>query len=150
MYLKRLNAEGSVASGSPEAAYCKVLHAPNTWHPAQSFLDSGIASGHISLSAGKVVIKTAEGEDDLVYKIVSAPGFFCCHCGMTVGSSKEGVEHIAKEHQDAKESPDPMNPSGVRRNNHFVCEYVSGPQGNGPTAMEVVQEQAKKNRRRAN
>lgn len=82
------------------------------------FVEQQAKEGILSLGGGNITLKTDEG--DLVYKIVAAPGYYCCHCNEQVGDGKEGEKHVDEKHK-GKESPDPNNPAGYRREHSYTC-----------------------------
>lgn len=119
--------EGDILN-EPELDYIEVKH--TGVHAEQNFserlVQDGVKRGYITLSRG---VLTLHGEpEDLDYKIARTPGFYCCHCGVEIpdaglrtpedSSITIGTRHVRQEHGD-KESPDPSNPSGYRRINHY-------------------------------
>jgi hypothetical protein len=111
-------------------------------HKEQNFSDrmvqAGLVAGFASIANGELTLK-AEPED-LVYKILRGPGYYCCHCGEQLvdanlfvkdpktGESTEvtrGMVHVDTVH-NGEESPDPSNPSGYRRVAGYECELEEG------------------------
>lgn len=123
------DADGNVvpnpSTGGGKVSHLRVRRATKRWLASPSVLEQGFAEGYFSLKDGELTIKTAEGEPDVVYKVVTPPGWYCCHCGKRIGDSKEGAEHVKLEHPGLP-SPDDNNPSGWRRDNHYTLEFVSG------------------------
>jgi hypothetical protein len=103
----------------PKPTHVKVLRAGPRQHFSQDFLDRQIAAGLISLGNGKITVKTADGEPDLVYTIETGPGLYCCHCKAPMDDSKSAQAHVAEKHGGAS-SPDKNNPSGYRRDNWYT------------------------------
>jgi hypothetical protein len=132
-------------AGNPTTvSHLRVLQEPQNgqWNVGQRTIDKGIAEGWLSIGGGKLTIKTAEGEPDVVYQIVQPPGHYCVYCGEAVGSTKRGLKHVAEKHAGEKlatltpEGKLPENctqhmldqinnPSGVAKFNHFVTRRVS-------------------------
>jgi hypothetical protein len=95
------------------------------WHPSPRVIDRGLAEGWLSIGGGEVRIKTAPDVDDHVFKILAAPGVFCCHCGAKLDAGNEVAQaHVADEHSGA-DSPDESNPAGYRYDNFTRLERVS-------------------------
>lgn len=117
MFLKKIYDH---SSGSPVVSHVEVKSAPATQKITPRFLQQNLASGLVSASNGQITIKTAEGEDDLVYKIQQGPGLYCCHCEEPLDDSKAAQTHVAEEHED-EDSPDENNPAGYRMDNFYLC-----------------------------
>jgi len=69
---------------------------------------------------------------DVVYTIVRGPGYHCCHCGLELpddaapGDTRPGAAsrlHVATHHKGVT-SPDPQNPAGYCRLDHYECVKV--------------------------
>lgn len=112
------------------------------WHVGQRTIDKGLAEGWLTVGGGKLTLKTADGEPDVQYEIVQPPGYYCVYCGVAVGSTKRGLQHIVEVHAGEKlatltpegklpenctqEMVDQINnPSGVARFNHFVARRLA-------------------------
>lgn len=87
-------------------------------HFSERFIHGGVAEGWLAFADGRVTIRNDVG-DDAVYRITRGPGWYCCHCDAQLANSKEGALHVARTHRGAA-SPDPNNPSGWCRINHYV------------------------------
>lgn len=122
---KKGNLVENPTTKGPQVSHLRVRRATKRWMPSPSVIEQGLAEGYFSLKDGQLTIKTEDGQPDVVYKIVTAPGFYCCHCAKKLGDSKEGAEHVKLDHPGA-DSPDDSNPSGWRRDNHYTLEFVSG------------------------
>lgn len=73
--------------------------------------------------AGSNVILHAEG-GDVIFKVLSIPGRYCCHCGIKLTDDQTGEAaraHVAGEHA-GKKSLDAENLSGYRMQNYYDCE----------------------------
>lgn len=79
------------------------------------------ANGIISIAGGKIIWKTADGQDDVAYKIVRVPGMYCCHCGQQQSDSGSAKLHVIEFHS-GDVSPDQNNPSGYCKDNWFTCK----------------------------
>jgi hypothetical protein len=119
---------GAVTEVKPGAVRgVKVLSArAGVHHFTQNFIDGGVREGWLSLGGGKLTVTPAEG-DPVVYRIVRTPGHYCCHCdaplsdaGQLRGGKTLGTLHVEEKHGGAA-SPDPNNPAGYRRENHYTC-----------------------------
>lgn len=109
------------SSGTPVLTHVKVLRAGPVQKITPKFLQQQMAAGILSAGNGKITLKTAEGEDDLVYKIQRGPGLYCCHCEAPLTDSKAAQKHVTEEH-DNEDSPDETNPAGYRMDNFYLCE----------------------------
>lgn len=101
----------------------------------QNFSDrliaQGIAEGWVSIGKGLLTVHAAP--EDLTYKILRTPGYYCCHCGEQIvdagaPSAPEsavtlGVKHVAEAHGSVK-SPDSENPSGYLWSKRYSCELL--------------------------
>lgn len=104
-------------------------------HLSRNFIDGGVREGWLVMGEGQVMIRPVEGPA-VIYRIVRAPGHYCCHCDaaivdagqMTAGQTK-GQRHVAEAHR-GQPSPDPNNPAGYRRDNFYTCVLLSGEQQN--------------------
>lgn len=99
---------------------------------SQKMIEAGQAAGFLTISKGELIIHAKP--EDLTYKILRGPGYYCCHCGEAIvdanlfvkGDDGEptdrtiGMVHVEEVH-GGKESPDSNNPSGYRRVNGVEC-----------------------------
>jgi hypothetical protein len=95
---------------------------------SESLVRNGVAGGFVTLGKGRLVLHVKP--EDLVYAIKRVPGYYCCHCGVALPDAGAfvsvshlpgvtvGMQHVADAHGKAK-SPDPGNPSGYCRLNHY-------------------------------
>ena len=120
MYLKRRYKDGKVSG-------VKVLRAHKIEHLSPNMVQTGLMEGWASMKDGKF---TVHGEDgDVSFHVVRLPDtYWCCHCDEEIvdaglRSSVDGLtigqRHVKDKHGDAK-SPDPSNPAGYRKDNHFT------------------------------
>lgn len=89
-----------------------------------ALLDEGEALGVITRARGLITIHGTNG--DVVYRIASGPGLYCCHCGERLGDVGEpnvGRQHVTTQHAGV-ESPEHQNPAGYRGQNSFACVLV--------------------------
>lgn len=118
----------------PPIDYITVEHTGA--NPEQNFTEklvrAGLREGFLSISGNKLTLQAQP--EDLKYTIKRHPGYYCCHCGMelpdagvmeTDEDGKEtgrtlGLVHVEEQHEGA-ESPDPSNPSGYQRLDHYEC-----------------------------
>jgi hypothetical protein len=122
------NKAGRPEDKRPVPTHVTVKRPTQEMHFNQGFLDRELANGILSIGGGKLTFKTADGEPDLVYRIVSPPGIYCCHCSASLGSEQEARTHVAEKHA-GKKSPDLKpcgagisgNPAGYRQDNFYTC-----------------------------
>lgn len=125
MEFKKHFVAGSVDAKAPVVSHLRVRRITKRWFLTPDRLEDGAQEGYFSVKDGQLSIKTAEGEPDVVYKIVRGPGWYCCHCAKKLSDSVEGAAHVKAEHAGVT-SPDDNNPSGWSRDNHYTLEWVSG------------------------
>lgn len=109
------------SSGSPVLTHVKVLRAKKYQKFATELIQREIASGLFSVVNGRIIIKTIDGEPDLVYKIVSGPGTYCCFCNAQLADSKDALQHVQDIHPKEK-CPDSQNPAGYRVDHFYFGE----------------------------
>lgn len=93
---------------------------------SERLVRAGVAEGFMTLGQGKLILHTVEGQPDLEYKILRAPGWYCCHCGQSLENANAefapgvsyGTQHVLTQHPEM-ESPDRENPSGYERLNGY-------------------------------
>lgn len=117
MYLKRIFDH---SSGKPVLSHIKVLRAGTEQKITPHLVEKLAAQGVLTLGGGKITLKTGEGEPDLVWAIVRAPGLYCCHCDAPQGDSLEAQAHVFSVHPETP-SPDANNPAGYRKDNFYFC-----------------------------
>ncbi len=149
MYLKRMYAP-AVEGEARKCSHIKVLRANAGWHVSPRLVERGAAEGWLSLVDGKVVVKTATDEADLVYAIKRAPGHYCCECERALDDEHSARRHVLEEHagMNAKKLPadndalrkdfgrllkmhdfqsaDAQNPAGYCRINYYDCVQQEG------------------------
>jgi hypothetical protein len=101
-------------------------------HFTPGLLDRGMAEGWLSVSRGVITLHAAEG--DLAFRILRAPGHYCCHCGVPIEhggawvdeakTQTKGQAHVATAHPKTT-SPDPANPAGYERINYYHTERLA-------------------------
>jgi hypothetical protein len=86
-----------------------------------SLVTKALQEGWMELHEGQLVLK---GEpENLVYAIRRQPGRYCLHCGEKLPDDEGGALsrlHVAARHRGLS-SPDPGNPGGYEKLNHFEC-----------------------------
>lgn len=93
MHVKRIFVDG-------EPDHLEILHAPEiggAQHFSPRLVWAGAAEGWLSLTDGKIIIKTARGKPNLEFKILAPPGRY----------------------------DDPSEPAGYRIDNFYRCERVA-------------------------
>lgn len=92
----------------------------------QNFSENFLQNPFVTKSADKITLHGVDG--DVVYKIKRVPGHYCSHCGVAIPDAGQvldatttvGQKHVREKHVGAK-SPDPQNPAGYERINHYEC-----------------------------
>lgn len=97
----------------------KILRLGQKQNLSPRLVEAAVAQGWMKLEQGRITLK-AEPQD-VTLRIVSAPGYYCCHCDAAWDNGASGRTHIAQAHK-GELSPDPNNPAGYRRDNFFACE----------------------------
>ena len=105
---------------TPRVSHLRVLHAGPRQNITPRIIGQGAEEGWLSMGGGTITLKTVDGQPDLVYRIVRAPGLYCCHCETRLPDQTGARAHVA-EHHPAVPSPDANNPSGYRRDDFFAC-----------------------------
>ena len=105
----------------PKLHHIKVLRAKDKQHFSTRFVEKSLADGLLSMGDGQLILRT---RPKLTYRIVRAPGYYCCHCHRPADDGSAARLHIEAEHKD-EASPDPCNPAGYRRDNFYSCERIS-------------------------
>ena len=105
--------------GEPVVDTIKVKRLSKHQNFTQKFIDKAVREGYATLSKGKVIIHTQDG--DLEFKILRSPGYFCCHDNKSLGGEKECRDYV-KDNFAGIDSPDKNNPSGYRKDNFHACE----------------------------
>ena len=118
MLLKRVYDHSGAA---PVIDHVKVLRSKDRQNFSTRFVEQHLADGLLSIGKGQITLHTVP---ELIYRIVRKPGYYCCHDDIPVADADDAKRHIAK-HFKGKESPDPSNPAGYRRDNFYACEKVN-------------------------
>ena len=132
MLLKRIylrNEEGEVVDRqNPTVLGVQVLRAKDFQRFSPDLVAAGVAQGWIVVEGNTLTVKNSVPNDDgsytvqnIVYRIVSRPGYYCCQCDAPVANAEDAKAHILAEHPD-QTSPDPSNPAGYRRTHSIDCE----------------------------
>jgi len=126
MEIKRLykkHDDGSLIleKGEPVVDTIKVKRLSKRQNFTQKFIDNAVREGYATLSKGKVILHTQDG--DLEFKILRSPGYFCCHDNKSLGGEKECRKYVKDNFNDIA-SPDKNNPSGYRKDNFHACELL--------------------------
>jgi len=102
-YAKEKDGTLKLKDGRPIVTHVKVLRAGPKQKISSRFVSEQAAVGILSIGDGKISLKTADGDPDLVYTIERGPGYYCCHCWLKVADAWEALTHIAAEHADMPE-----------------------------------------------
>lgn len=126
MKLKRIYAARAEGE-APKLDHMKILHAGPRQRFSTGLVDAAVLEGWMTLGGGKIVIHAQPA--DVTYKIVRMPGYYCCHCAMSLDEvvrrhqldgGLAAQAHVASAHPGAA-SPDPGNPVGYCRLNFYDC-----------------------------
>ncbi len=105
--------------GQPILDHIKVLRHSKKQNFTQKKIDQGVTDGFMTLSKGQIILHAKPA--DLIYKIIRAPGYYCCF-----DNSKHGGEAEARQYTKDKYAgevcDDSNNPAGYRKDNFFHCE----------------------------
>jgi hypothetical protein len=133
--LKDPERDEGVVLNPPQIDHFEIRHTGN--HEAQNFseglVEAGRREGFLTFAQGKITLKCKP--EDLNYKILRGPGYYCCHCGKQLQDANffiknasgeqtkttRGMQHVETVHKGAK-SPDLGNPAGYRRVSGYECE----------------------------
>ena len=119
MEIKRVFKTDNDGQPTDDLDYVRVSRVSKRQNFTQRFIDRAIQEGFASLVKGELVIHARP--DELIYKILRMPGYFCCHDNAPLGSEKEAVEYLDANF-DGAASPDANNPAGYRKDNFLACE----------------------------
>ena len=138
MILKRLYDKTNPAQLVCNGVVIKSLGATERQNWSPDLIADAVAQGWMRLEGqerivliGTVVSREGErlGTVEVPYKVVEAPGYYCCHCearlpGMPgvrdVALNLQRQAHVVEKHKDTP-SPDPENPAGYRGVSHYGC-----------------------------
>lgn len=112
--------KGKIDQQVPPVRGVEVQQTSPVQHFSERVVAGGLAEGWLVIGDGRITIRNAIG-DDVVYRIVRAPGWYCCHDGKKLNNSDEGREYVDTFFKGVP-SPDPNNPSGWCRIHHYVGE----------------------------
>jgi hypothetical protein len=117
MYLKRVYKTDE--DGQLVLDGVRVLRAGPRQKFAAQLVTQAALDGWMRLSSdGKLLLLT---DPPLTYRIVRRPGYYCSHDGVRLTDQEAARAYVASKYPGV-ESPDPQNPSGYERINHFECE----------------------------
>lgn len=77
-----------------------------------------LQEGWMEMKAGKIILKA--NPEDLVYTIIKEPGYYCCHDGKKLDDANMAKTYV-EQHFAGIPSPDPNNPLGYMKINHYEC-----------------------------
>jgi len=146
----RATARNPLGLRDPSRQLNDVLNPPPVDHflvkhtgvnPEQNFSEklirAGQTEGFLTMSGGRLILHSKP--ENLQYKILRGPGYYCCHCGKELPDANLfikddqgeptdrtfGMEHVEQVHS-GKKSPDSNNPAGYRRVNGYECVLEEG------------------------
>lgn len=126
-------------------SHIEMQRSTERWHASPRVVEKGIAEGWLSVGGGKLTIKTAVDDQDVVYKIDRGPGHYCCECHAPLDGEHSARRHVLEEHASVPaklipkdnqelqdgfhalladqefESSDGANPSGYCKLNYYDC-----------------------------
>jgi len=108
-------------------------------------VSGAMAEGWMRMDDKYIYIKTTE--EELVYKINKRPGYYCCFDDKYFESVDMVKSWVESNYKD-KESPDPQNPLGYKKLNHYECvleahqheKYKANKENNSPGFMKKLKE----------
>ena len=119
MLLKRIYDQ---SGDEPVLDHIKVLKSTKRQNFTQKLINRGVEEGWLSMGQGKITLHTVP---ELNYRVVRAPGFYCCFDDAKLDDDKHGDRYVA-ENYAGQTSPDKNNPAGYRKDNFFACELIEG------------------------
>lgn len=121
-WVKKTDEHGN-CTNQPPLDYISVGHTGT--HAEQNFsvnfVADGMAQGWLSISGDTLTLHAVP--EDLHYRILRRPGRYCLHCAAQLPDDEKGLLarlHVSTEHPGIA-SPDPSNPAGYEKLNHFEC-----------------------------
>jgi hypothetical protein len=117
MFLRRV-----YDTNTGEFQYLKAISVSQTQKFTQPLINQLIGEGLCSVSKGVITIHTEPQE--LRYRVVAIPGYYCCFDNTKLADQFEARKYVA-ENFAGQESPDPQNPAGYRNDAFFLCELIN-------------------------
>lgn len=85
-------------------------------------VERALAEGWLAISNGQLHFATKPKKTS--YKIVAAPGVYCCHCEQELEGGNEIAQAHVRDCALGAESPDRENPSGYKVTHFYSLEAV--------------------------
>ena len=119
---------GIMSGDEPVLTGISLSRMPNTGiqRLTQKLIDKTVQDGFMTLSKGKVIFHTVDG--DVAFNIVRVPGYYCCFTNKQLGDQKEARKYIEANFK-GKASPCKNNPAGYRKDNFYTCELIAEGEG---------------------
>ena len=117
MQLKRIY---DLTGKEPVLDHVKILTMSKNQNFTQKRINEFVESGLATMSKGMITLHT---KPEVAYKIVRAPGIFCCHDNKKLGSDKDAQKYMMEKFK-GKPSPDKNNPAGYRKDSFFATELI--------------------------
>jgi hypothetical protein len=105
-----------------EFQYLKVTQVSQTQKLTQPLINQLILEGLCSINRDTITIHTEP--EELRYKVIAIPGYYCCFDNAKLADQFEARKYIAENFAE-QESPDPQNPAGYRNDSFFLCELIN-------------------------
>ena len=100
----------------------KLLKKPGDIHNfATDFVYENLANGSFSMNRGIISMHT-DG-DDVKYRVIRGPGYYCCFDDVQLSGEDAAREYVVNNFA-GQESPDKNNPSGYRKDSFFHCRLI--------------------------
>lgn len=98
--------------------YVEILRAGDTQNFSTRLVAGALQEGWMEMINGKIIVKSQP--ENLVYKIVKEPGYYCCHDGKKLEDAIMAKNYVESNFSGVP-SPDPNNPAGYMKINHYEC-----------------------------
>ena len=124
-------AEGVILN-APQLSHMEVKHTglDARQHFSERLVRGAIEEGWMAIQDGKLILYAVP--DNLTYDIVQVPGRYSCFDGSKLpdddGNTGVLARQVIAERHPGETSPDPANPAGYYRINHYVCELHAAQQ----------------------
>ena len=112
---------GKGPDGELVVKYLELITVTQKQKFSERLVTRGLREGWLEMGAGRLTLK---GKPPLTFKIVSYPGYYCCHDEKYFEDGAEAQAYTETLYASIP-SPDKQNPSGYRRDAHYMCELAT-------------------------
>ena len=123
MKLKRQYDKKTLKSKRPTILYVDVQNGGKEWRPSGRIINRGAAEGWLSIVDGVITLKTHPDLDDVKYRIMAPPGYYCCFDGEPLPDEKAAKRYV-ETHFKGKTSPSANYPAGYARHHFYITERI--------------------------